>query len=401
MSKKRSRTEDNHFERVIETSREEEIARLGKCVERLREVTRIARTRNFANASSEIHRLQEENAGHLHELDQQARTEIQELKLRRSELSTAKDAAQEMLEKIEREAGIHQFIIVPKARQTQHELENHISALNAETLENKRKVTSLEEHHAELLEQKRLLEAENRQIRGDVDHEKSKMKKAIQWQQQSENRADSTLKDFHLFIDRTKREHEQLAAELGTYNMSMEEMEQNIRARFDEEVKEEIESKKRKYRQDREGMMATLAAAYTEKEAAMAGKLTRRQKSNHDLRERLDGLTAHNEQRTKDAELLAERVRKVGAKVARLAMDLEQENNEFASASTQLKVELQRLRKKIVVQDRNFDDMKDMKVAVEAEMARYRELLDYEEHRLGYISPPPAKKSRSMTDGDD
>lgn len=397
MSKKRQRTE-NHFERVLETSREEEALKIRELHDRLAELTRIAKTRNFANASAEIHRLQNEHAAEIREIERSNKEKISEFIMERNELMQALEATQQDLENVRRELGIFRDIHRPKAMKTQQELRNHIKALEEESVAADQKLIELNETKESLLEKKADLETANEAQAASVQKNKNEIQKHVSWTAVSRDRADVQLKDFYLLIDKARSEQEHLQKELDKFSGTYEEMEASVRERFSSEVKEELESKKEKYDRDRVLMMRELETKFTQKEEACRAKLQRRLQTNKQFEARLAGLLVSNEEKKRIAANQEERVRQLTQILADLEAQKEAEVAAYESESLRIKKSLKRFRSERNEKDRAYDDLMDCEVALRQETQRYKELLDYEENRLQYTSPDQPRRTESKTD---
>jgi chromosome segregation ATPase len=201
------------------------------------------------------------------------------------------------------------------------------------------------------------------------------------------DRANNALKEQALCQEEFNNEMQDLEKELKRYDQTPEELEADYRRSFAQEVEDEIQNKQKVYRDEIDEGLRNLEKNYREESMKNQGRLSRKKHANESLEAELESKRAEVQGLRTDAATLSEQVRSETARVARLNAQIHKANDTYNTQSKVMKKNLVAARSEKYALDTKYDDLMDMRVAMDVEIRRYHSLLDNEEDRLNYVSP--------------
>lgn len=170
--------------------------------------------------------------------------------------------------------------------------------------------------------------------------------------------------------------------------------EDEIRAEFAAQLKEELADRQAQFDEDKERGFADLKRIYDEKMHSYRSSL---EQLSHELdleRARTKQVLASmSEMKTQVAEAMANR-RALQQRIAELEQDLRTARDTPNQELREKNEIIRRLKAAFARKDREMDELIDVKIALSMEIKAYQTLLENEEERLGLTSPIKKRKTR-------
>lgn len=229
--------------------------------------------------------------------------------------------------------------------------------------------------------------AKNDRLKADFDSLNREMKRAINRTTEAQDRARVCEKDLALLADECKHEVNDINRELENHDVPHDQLESDLRAAFEDEVESELADKRVRYADQVDRGIVELKQNYLDKSHDNQKEIAHKKDEN-------DHLDRKNNDKKRELDLVrqaadhaAAKVREAVANVKSKTREINRVSDEFAQVKTKAKATLQKLRVEKHQKDRAFDDLMDVRIALDMEIKRYTSLLDNEESRLNYVSP--------------
>jgi predicted nucleic acid-binding Zn-ribbon protein len=337
-------------------------------------------------AARELSIVREKNVRDLAEQKQSFEERIELLRKQRNEQSSEVSEFRELLERANNDNKILSNQL-KTANKYAEEIENRNSELTADLSAAQQRFIQAEEELNRVVDELEVEKQENSNLNQSLNQANQAAQSATNNLQAVQSKYGNLASDYELLQSKSEAEISQLSAEVESLTALNTNIEDKLRKEFGSQLKSILADRQQQYEEEKHLGLGELREFYEEKVA--------------EYREQLEKAVADSESQQRQAveqsKLYAEERRAAASAISykeTLEKQVESLHESLTILREQHSTELYQkneLIKGFIVQvskkDEEFQELMDVKIALDMEISQYRLLISNEEDRLGYQSP--------------